>query len=77
MIHCWIIQVHHVKHYFISFRDYVRDNNAYSLLEEKQIIMNYGDVLLGIDGVDKEGKHFKMLNIAYSAKQKALFKGHS
>jgi hypothetical protein len=41
----------YVKHYCISFRDYVKDNNAHSLLEEKQIIMNYGDVLLGIDGV--------------------------
>jgi hypothetical protein len=33
-----------VEHYFISFKDYVRDNNAYSFLEEKKIIMNYSYV---------------------------------
>jgi hypothetical protein len=45
-----------VENYFVSFRDYVKDENASSLLEEKKIIMNYGNVLLGIDGVDIGGK---------------------
>jgi hypothetical protein len=47
----------YVENYFVSFRDYVKDENASSLLEEKKIIMNYGDVLLGIDGVVVGGKH--------------------
>jgi hypothetical protein len=46
----------YVEIYFVSFRDYVKDENAYSLLEEKKIIMNYGDVLLGINGDDIGGK---------------------
>jgi hypothetical protein len=54
----------YAEHYFISFKDYVRDNNPYSFLEEKKIIMSYGDVLLGIGGVDVEGKHLQ--DIKYS-----------
>jgi hypothetical protein len=52
----------YIENYFISFKDYVRDNNAYSLLEEKKN-MNYDDVLLSIDGVDIKGKHHCSTNI--------------
>jgi hypothetical protein len=62
----------YIEYYFISFKEYVRDNNAYSLLEEKKI-MNYGDLLLGIDGVEIETKHLQDINTAYHAKQTALF----
>jgi lipopolysaccharide export LptBFGC system permease protein LptF len=54
----------YVENYFVSFRDYVKDENAYSLLEEKNIIMNYGDVLLGIDGDDIGGK--RLQDVKYS-----------
>ncbi len=54
----------YVENYFVSFRDYVKDENAYSLLEEKKIIMNYGDVLLGIDGDDIGEKHLQ--DVKYS-----------
>jgi hypothetical protein len=49
----------YVENYFISFQDYGRDENETSVLEEKRIIMNYGDVLLCIDGVDMEGKNLE------------------
>lgn len=42
--------------YFISFDSYVRNHNTVSLAEEHEVIMNYGDVILGIEGVDIEGK---------------------
>jgi hypothetical protein len=54
----------YVENYFVSFRDYVKDKNDYSLLEEKKVIMNYGDVLLGIDGDDVGGKHLQ--DVKYS-----------
>jgi hypothetical protein len=28
----------YVENYFVSFRDYVSDNDAYSLLEEKKLL---------------------------------------
>jgi hypothetical protein len=55
------IQQPYKENCFISFKDYVKDNNAFSLLEEKKIVMNYGDVLLGIDGVDIEGKYMQSM----------------
>jgi hypothetical protein len=54
----------YVENYFVSFRDYVKYENAYSLLEEKKIIMNYGNVLLGINGDDKGGK--RLQDVKYS-----------
>jgi hypothetical protein len=54
----------YVENYFVSFRDYVKDKNDYSLLEEKKVIMNYGDVLLGIDGDDVGGK--RLQDVKYS-----------
>jgi hypothetical protein len=41
------------------FKDYVRDNNGYSEEEDKQLIMNLGDVLLAVDGVDIAEKSLK------------------
>jgi hypothetical protein len=49
----------YVENYYISFRDYLRDGTESSVLDEKKIIMNYGDVLLGIDGDDVGGKHLQ------------------
>jgi hypothetical protein len=45
-------QYPYIKNYFICFHNYVRDNNTTSL-------MNYGDVLLYIDGMDIEGKQLQ------------------
>jgi hypothetical protein len=45
-----------VEDYYVIFEDYERDNNRNSLLADRDIIMNFGDVLLAVDGVDIEGK---------------------
>jgi hypothetical protein len=47
----------YVEEYYIIFEDYERDDNGYSLLADKDIMMNFGDVLLAVDGVDIEGKN--------------------
>jgi hypothetical protein len=47
----------YVEDYCIIFEDYERDDNGYSLLADKDIIMNFGDVLLAVDGVDIERKN--------------------
>jgi hypothetical protein len=49
----------YVDRYFACFKDYVRDNNGYSEEEDKQLIMNLGDVLLAVDGVDMAEKSLK------------------
>jgi hypothetical protein len=49
----------YVERYFVCFKDYVHDSNGYSEEENKQLIMNLGDVLLAVDGVDVEGKSLK------------------
>jgi C-terminal processing protease CtpA/Prc len=45
-----------VEDYYVIFEDYDRDDNGNSLLAERDIMMNFGDVLLAVDGVDIEGK---------------------
>ena len=35
--------------------DYDRDDQGMSLLADKDIMMNFGDVLLAVDGLDVEG----------------------
>jgi hypothetical protein len=47
----------YVEDYYVIFEDYERDDNGYSLLADKDIMMNFGDVLLAVDGVDIEGKN--------------------
>jgi len=47
----------YVEEYYIIFEDYERDDNGYSLLADKDIMMNFGDVLLAVDGVEIEGKN--------------------
>jgi hypothetical protein len=47
----------YIEDYYIIFEDYERDDNGYSLLADKDIMMNFGDVLLAVDGVDIEGKN--------------------
>jgi hypothetical protein len=47
----------YIEDYYIIFEDYKRDDNGYSLLADKDIMMNFGDVLLAVDGVDIEGKN--------------------
>jgi len=54
-----IAQEPYVERYFVCFKDYVRDENGYSEEENKQLVMNLGDVLLAVDGVDVEGKSLK------------------
>jgi hypothetical protein len=48
-------QYPYVENYFVSFHSYSRDNNTTSLMEEKMLVLNYGDVFLGIDGLNVEG----------------------
>ena len=45
-----------MEDYYVIFEDYERDDNGSSLLADKDIMMNFGDVLLAVDGVDIEGK---------------------
>jgi C-terminal processing protease CtpA/Prc len=45
-----------VEDYYVIFEDYERDDNRNSLLADKDKMMNFGDVLLAVDGVDIEGK---------------------
>jgi len=47
----------YVEDYYIIFKDYKRDDEGYSLLEDKDLMMNFGDVLLAVDGLDIEGKN--------------------
>ena len=49
----------YVEWYFVCFKDYVHDSNGNSEEEDKQLIMNLGDVLLAVDGVDVAGKSLK------------------
>jgi hypothetical protein len=49
----------YVERYFVCFKDYVHDENGYLEEETKQLVMNLGDVLLAVDGVDVEGKSLK------------------
>jgi hypothetical protein len=49
----------YVERYFVCFNDYIRDENGYSEEENKQLVMNLGDVLLAVDGVDVAGKSLK------------------
>ena len=42
--------------YYVIFEDYERDDNGNSLLADRDIMMNFGDVLLAVDGVDIKGK---------------------
>jgi uroporphyrinogen-III decarboxylase len=42
----------YVERYFVCFKDYVCDKNRYSEEENKQLVMNLGDVLLAVDVVD-------------------------
>jgi hypothetical protein len=46
-----------VEEYYVIFKGYKRDDNGYSLLADKDIMMNFGDVLLAVDEVDIEGKN--------------------
>jgi hypothetical protein len=46
----------YVEDYYIIFKDYKKDDGGYSLLADKDIMMNFGDVLLAVDGLDIEGK---------------------
>jgi len=46
----------YVEDYYVIFEDYDRDDNGNSLLADRDIMMNFGDVLLAVDGVDIEGK---------------------
>ena len=46
-----------MEDYYVIFEDYERDDNGNSLLADKDIMMNFGDVLLAVDGVDIEGKN--------------------
>ena len=41
----------YVERYFVCFKDYVLDINGYSEKENKQLVMNLGDVLLAVDRV--------------------------
>jgi len=47
----------YVEDYYVIFEDYERDDNGYSLLADKDIMMNFRDALLAVDGVDIEGKN--------------------
>ena len=47
----------YVEDYYIIFKDYKRDDEGYSLLEDKDLMMNFGDKLLAVDGLDIEGKN--------------------
>ena len=47
----------YIEDYYVIFEDYERDDNGYSLLADKDIMMNFRDVLLAVDGVDIEGKN--------------------
>ncbi len=47
----------YIEEYYVIFEDYESDDNGYSLLADKDIMMNFGDVLLAVDGVDIEGKN--------------------
>ena len=49
----------YVDRYFVCFNDYIRDENGYSEEQNKQLVMNLGDVLLAVDGVDIAGKSLK------------------
>jgi hypothetical protein len=49
----------YVERYFVCFNDYIRYENGYSEEENKQLVMNLGDVLLAVDGVDVTGKSLK------------------
>jgi len=48
-----------VDRYFVCFNDYIHDGNGYSEEQNKQLVMNLGDVLLAVDGVDIAGKSLK------------------
>jgi uncharacterized protein YifE (UPF0438 family) len=52
-------QLPYVEKYYVCFDDYIRDDEGCSILEEKKKLMNYGNVLLGIDEVDIEGKQLQ------------------
>jgi len=45
----------YVEEYYVIFEDYERDDQGMSLLADKDIMMNFGDVLLAVDGLDVEG----------------------
>jgi hypothetical protein len=45
----------YVEEYYVIFEDYERDDQGMSLLADKDIMMNFGDVLLAGDGLDVEG----------------------
>ena len=47
----------YVEDYYIIFEDYKKDDGGYSFLEDKDLVMNFGDVLLAVDGLDIEGKN--------------------
>jgi hypothetical protein len=49
----------YIERYFVCFKDYVRDSNGYSEEENKQLVMNLGDVLLAVDRVNVEGESLK------------------
>jgi len=49
----------YVDRYFVCFNDYICDGNGYSEEKNKQLVMNLGDVLLDVDGVDIAGKSLK------------------
>jgi hypothetical protein len=49
----------YVDRYFVCFNDYIRDENGYSEEQNKQLVINLGDVLLAVDGVDIAGKSLK------------------
>jgi hypothetical protein len=46
----------YVEDYYVIFEYYERDDNGNALLADRDIMMNVGDVLLAVDGVDIEGK---------------------
>ena len=45
----------YVEEYYVIFEDYERDDQGMSLLADKDIMMNFGNVLLAVDGLDVEG----------------------
>jgi hypothetical protein len=45
----------YVEEYYVIFEDYERDDQGMSFLADKDIMMNFGNVLLAVDGLDVEG----------------------
>ncbi len=61
-----------MKSFYTKFEDYKKDDGGYSFLEDKDLVMNFGDVLLAVDGLDIETGAFEVAKDSLTASDQLL-----